>query len=83
MDSPPLLLAKRGRRAHHFVKCTLYGIWVFRNKATFFNVMTAGLSLNLFSVILIGLKFELKVFQVPSFSFVGFGRVLRRRGWTS
>ena len=59
--SPPFLLAKRGRRAHHIVKSTLYDIWVFRKKATFsMLVMNAGLLLNLFSVILIRPKFELK-----------------------
>ena len=34
----PSASAKRARIARHLVKSILYGIWVFRNKATFYNV---------------------------------------------
>ena len=88
--SPPpplltLLLAKRVRRAHHLVKSTLCCIWVFRNKVTFFNVSydCRAITLNLFPVIIICRKFELKVFQVPFFWLMSFRRLLRHRGWTS
>ena len=37
----PSASAKRARIARHLVKSILYGIWVFRNKATFYNVQTA------------------------------------------
>ena len=66
--SPSLLLAKRGRRAHHVVKSTLYGIWVFRNKATFFNVSYDRRATTKFIFgDLNRPKFELKVLEVPFF----------------
>ena len=34
----PSASVKRARIARHLVKSILYGIWVFRNKATFYNV---------------------------------------------
>ena len=33
----PPLVTKRARIARHIIKTILYGVWVFRNKATFYN----------------------------------------------
>ena len=61
---------KRARIARHLVKSILYGIWVFRNKTTFYNVSYGHRAITKF--IVADLRQESsswlsKVFKLPLF----------------